>query len=337
MTAITCRAARCHAYGPPSNLAIETVSVPDPGPGEARVRVHAVGINFFDGLMVAGKYQIKPPFPFSPGSEIAGTVESVGPDVDPGWLGQRVFAFAFHGAYAEVVVLPVRLLHRTPATMDDVAAAAFPCVYGTSYHALKDRAHLQPGETLLVLGAAGGVGLAAVELGKCMGARVIAGASSPEKLALCRAHGADETIDYAREDLRERIKALTNGRGIDVVYDPVGGALAEPAIRSLAIDGRFLVIGFAAGEIPRIPLNLLLLKSASAVGVFWGAFTEREPLRHQANVAELLAWQAAGRLEPHIHGTWPLERAVEALESVMNRQVQGKAILVMDSAAGADA
>ena len=199
--------------------------------------------------------------------------------------------------------------------------------YGTSHHALKDRAALQPGETLLVLGAAGGVGLAAVELGKAMGARVIAAASSDDKLATCREHGADETINYGREDLRERIKALTDGRGVDVVYDPVGGDLSEPALRSMAWNGRFLVVGFAAGSIPSIPLNLALLKGCAIVGVFWGAFTRNEPRRNEANLQELLAWFKAGKVRPHISARYPLERAAEALRDVMERKVKGKVVL----------
>jgi NADPH2:quinone reductase len=216
--------------------------------------------------------------------------------------------------------------------MDFVTASAFLMTYGTSHHALKDRAHLREGETLLVLGAAGGVGLAAVELGKLMGARVIAAASTPEKLAVCREHGADELIDYAREDLKERVKQLTSGNGVDVVYDPIGGAYAETALRGTAWDGRYLVVGFAAGDIPKIPLNLVLLKGCQIVGVFWGAFTVREPERHRANIAELMTWFRAGKLKPHVSATFPLERAAEALNAMAERRVMGKVVLVPGSA-----
>ncbi len=324
------RAMLCHAFGPPStSLVLEEAPEPQPASGEVVIAVRACGINFFDGLMVEGKYQHKPPFPFSPGCEVAGVVHAVGEDVAGLRPGMRAFAFVGHGGMAGKVVTAARSVTATPDGLDDVTAAAFPVVYGTSYHALKDRAVLKPGETLLVLGAAGGVGLAAVELGRLMGARVIAAASSREKLDLCRRHGAEGLIDYSSDDLRARIRDLAGSRGVDVVYDPVGGALAEPSIRSLAMGGRYLVIGFAAGDIPRIPLNLLLLKSAAAVGVFWGAFTQAHPGANEANVRQLLDWLVAGRLRPHIHGTYPLERAVEAIDVVMTRQVRGKVVVTV--------
>jgi NADPH2:quinone reductase len=325
----TMRAMLCRAFGPVSSLRLEAVPAPVPGPGEVVIAVRACGINFFDGLMVEGKYQTKPPFPFSPGSEVAGVVRAVGEGVGTFAPGMRVFAFVGHGGMAEQVVADARNVSAMPATLDEVTAAAFPVVYGTSLHALKDRGQLQSGETLLVLGAAGGVGLAAVELGKLMGARVIAAASSLEKLELCRRYGADEVIDYTAGDLRVRVKEITGADGVDVVYDPVGGAATEPMIRSLAMGGRYLVIGFAAGEIPKIPLNLLLLKSAAAVGVFWGAFTKAHPAENAANIRQLLDWLVQGRLRPHIHATYPLERAVEAITVVMNRQVQGKAVVTV--------
>jgi NADPH2:quinone reductase len=337
------RAMRCHAFGPLSNLSLEEVPAPLAGPGQVLLDVHACGINFFDGLMVAGKYQFKPAFPFAPGAEVAGVVRAVGPAAPAAGggaergaasagtpalrPGMRVLAFLGHGGLAEQVAVDAWRVAPVPDSMDFGTAAALPITYLTSIHALADRAQLRAGETLLVLGAAGGVGLAAVELGKLMGARVIAAASSARKLALCREHGADETIDYATEDLRERLKALTRGRGVDVVYDPVGDRYTEPCVRSLAPGGRLLVVGFAAGEIPRLPLNLLLLKSAAAVGVFWGAFAESQRAANAAHLARLLAWCAEGRLRPHLHGMFPFERAREAIELVMNRGALGKVVV----------
>ena len=271
------KAVLCKAYGPPDSLVIEDVASPIPGPGEAVVSVKAASVNFPDVLIIENKYQVKPPLPFSPGSELAGIVKAVGDGVTHVKPGDRVMAITGYGAFAEEVKAEARRMLPIPAGMDFATAAAFGLTYATSEHALFDRAALKAGETLLVLGAAGGVGLAAIEIGQILGARVIACASTDEKLAICRQHGADETINYATEDLRERIKALTNGNGADVVYDPVGGAYTELALRSIAWRGRLLVVGFAAGEIPKIPLNLTLLKGCSIVGVFWGDFARREP------------------------------------------------------------
>jgi len=321
------RAVLCKRYGPPSDLVVEDVPSPKPGEGQVLVAVHAAGVNFPDTLIIQGKYQFKPELPFSPGGEVAGIVRAIGPGVTGIAPGDRVIAATTWGGYAEEVVAEAKRIIPMPDGMDFDTAATFVLTYGTSHHALKDRAALQPGETLLVLGAAGGVGLAAVELGKAMGARVIAAASSDDKLATCREHGADETINYGREDLRERIKALTDGRGVDVVYDPVGGDLSEPALRSMAWNGRFLVVGFAAGSIPSIPLNLALLKGCAIVGVFWGAFTRNEPRRNEANLQELLAWFKAGKVRPHISARYPLERAADALRDVMERKVKGKVVL----------
>jgi NADPH2:quinone reductase len=321
------KAVLCKRYGPPSDLVVEDVPSPQPGKGQVLVAVHAAGVNFPDTLIIQGKYQFKPELPFSPGGEVAGIVRAVGPGVTGIAVGDRVIAATTWGGYAEEVVAEAKRIIPMPDGMDFDTAATFVLTYGTSHHALKDRAALQPGETLLVLGAAGGVGLAAVELGKAMGARVIAAASSDDKLATCREHGADETINYASEDLRERIKALTDGRGVDVVYDPVGGDLSEPALRSMAWNGRFLVVGFAAGSIPSIPLNLALLKGCAIVGVFWGAFTRNEPRRNEANLQELLAWFKAGKVRPHISARYPLERAADALRDVMERKVKGKVVL----------
>ena len=322
------RAVLCKAYGPPESLVLEEQPSPQPGPGQVRVGVQACGVNFPDTLIIQGNYQFKPALPFSPGGEVAGVVQALGDGVTGYAVGDRVIAATTWGGYAEEVLAEAVRLIPMPAAMDFPTAAAFTLTYGTSHHALKDRAQLQPGETLLVLGAAGGVGLAAVELGKAMGARVIAAASSDEKLALCTAHGVDATINYASEDLRSRIKELTGGRGINVVYDPVGGDLSEPAVRSIAWNGRLLVVGFAAGRIPNMPLNLPLLKGCSIVGVFWGAFTRNEPARNAANLQELLLWWSEGRLKPHVSAVYPLERAVDALNDLVQRRVQGKAVLV---------
>ncbi len=322
------KAVLCKEYGPPESLVIENIASPTPGKGQVVVSVKACGVNFPDILIIQGKYQFKPPTPFSPGSEISGIVKEVGEGVDTVKSGDRVIAFTGWGGFAEEVVTEAAKLIKIPAALDFATAAAFTLVYGTAHHALKDRAQIQPGETLLVLGAAGGVGLAAVELGKVMGARVIAGASSDEKLAVCKQHGASDLINYSTEDLRERIKTLTNGNGVDVIIDPLGGDYTEPALRSIAWKGRLLVIGFAAGDIPRIPLNLPLLKGCSIVGVFWGSFTEREPQRNQQHLQELLTWLAEGKLKPHISATYPLERAADALNDLMNRNVMGKAVLL---------
>lgn len=324
------RAVICKEFGPRADLRIEDVDAPVARDGEVAIKVEACGINFFDGLVVEGKYQTRPDRPFSPGSEVAGVVTAVGAGVTSVAPGMRVLAFAGFGGYAEQAVVEASRVFRIPERMSAVEAAAFLITYATSHHGLKDRAGLKAGETLLVLGAAGGVGLTAVELGKLMGARVIAAASSDEKLALCRQYGADETINYANEDLRVRLKELTGGRGVDVVYDPVGGSFSDMAIRSLALNGRYLVIGFAAGDIPKIPLNLLLLKQTSLIGVFWGAFARANPEHNAANLAELLTWFAEGRLKPHISAEFPLDRYAEALDVVMERGAKGKVVLRID-------
>jgi NADPH:quinone reductase len=323
------KAVLCKAYGPPESLVVEDVRSPQPGPGEVVVAVKAASVNFPDVLIIQNKYQIKPPLPFSPGSEAAGIVTSVGDDVTTVKPGDRVLAFTTYGAFAEEVKADARRLVLLPSGMDFTSAAAFGLTYTTSDHALRDRGQLAAGETLLVLGAAGGVGLAAVEIGKALGARVIACASTDDKLAVCRAHGADETINYDSEDLRERVKALTGGRGVDVVYDPVGGAYTEPALRSLAWRGRLLVIGFAAGDIPKIPLNLPLLKGCAIVGVYWGEFARREPRRFAESMDLLARWFSDGKLKPHVSHTYPLDRAADALTLMANRQVKGKVVLTV--------
>ncbi len=322
------RAVLCKAYGPPESLVVEDLPAPTAGRGEVVLDVRACGVNFPDVLIIQNKYQFRPPLPFAPGGEVAGIIKEIGEGVSGLRIGQRVIGSSGWGGFAEELALDASRVTPIPDAMDFVTASAFLLTYGTSHYALKDRAQLRPGESLLVLGAAGGVGLAAVEIGKVMGARVIAAASAPEKLAVCREHGADEVIDYAREDLKERVKQLTAGEGVDVVYDPVGGAYSEAALRATAWNGRFLVIGFAAGDIPKIPLNLVLLKGCQIVGVFWGAFTAREPARNRANIEELLSWFTAGKIKPHVSATYPLERAATALNDMAARRVTGKVVLV---------
>ena len=322
------KAVLCKQFGPPESLVYEDVPSPVAGAGEVVVTMKAASVNFPDVLIIQNKYQMKPPLPFSPGSELAGVVKEVGEGVTAFKPGDRVIAFTGYGAFAEEVKTEAKRLVPLPAGMDFAAGAAFILTYGTSDHALVDRGQLKAGDTLLVLGAAGGVGIAAIEIGKALGARVIACASSDDKLAVCREHGADEGINYATDDLRERIKALTGGRGVDVVYDPVGGPYTEPALRSTAWRGRLLVVGFAAGDIPKIPLNLTLLKGCSIVGVFWGEFARREPDVFASRVRQLAAWYAEGKLRPHVSATLPLERAAEALTLMASRRVKGKVVLL---------
>lgn len=321
------KAVLCNSYGPPDTLVVEDIPSPEPGAGEAVVAVKAAALNFFDTLIIENKYQFKPALPFSPAAEFSGVVTSLGEGVNTVAVGDRVMAYGGWGGCREEIVIQAGKLVALPDELDFATAAGLSVTYGTTIHALKDRADLRPGETLVVLGAAGGVGQSAIELGKIMGARVIAAASSDDKLAFCRQLGADEVINYSHESLKDRIKELTGGRGADVVYDPVGGPLAEQAVRATAWEGRFLVIGFASGEIPKIPLNLVLLKGCQLVGVFWGDFLERSPDADKANTAQLLEWCAAGRIKPHIHGRYPLDRTVEALTAIANREVRGKVII----------
>jgi NADPH2:quinone reductase len=324
------KAVLCKEYGLPESLVVEEVESLKPGRGQAVVAVKACGVNFPDTLIIQGKYQFKPSPPFSPGSEVSGTVKKVGEGVEHLKVGDRVIAFTSWGGFAEEVVAEAAKLITIPDEISFATAASFTLVYGTSYHALKDRAQLKPGETLLVLGAAGGVGLATVELGKLMGAHVIAAASSDEKLEVCRQYGADEVINYATEDLKEQVKQLTTGRGVDVVFDPVGGNYSEVALRGMAWGGRYLVVGFAAGDIPRIPLNLPLLKGCAIVGVFWGAFTEHNPKGNQQNFQDLITWLVGGELKPYISATYPLEHAADALNDMLQRKVTGKVVLLTD-------
>jgi NADPH2:quinone reductase len=323
------RAILCKEYGPPESLVLEEVPDPDAKPGQVVIDVEACSVNFPDVLIIQNLYQFKPPLPFSPGAEVAGTVSAVGDGVTGLAVGDRVFASTGWGGLAEKVAAPAPACIPIPDGITAPEASAFLYAYGTSQHALKDRGRLQPGETLLVLGAAGGVGLAAVELGVVMGATVIAAASTEEKLALCREYGAAMTINYAEEDLKTRIRELTGGAGADVVYDAVGGSYSEPALRSTAWNGRFLVVGFAAGDIPKIPLNLPLLKGCEVVGVFWGAFVGREPERHKANVAELIELWKGGQLHPHISSTYPLEQAGAAIRELADRKAKGKVVVTV--------
>lgn len=322
------RALVCKAHGLPDSLVVEDVASPQPGPGEVRIDVKAAGVNFPDALIIQNKYQVKPPLPFTPGGELAGVVSAVGEGVTEAAVGQSVIAFTLWGAFAEQALVPQDKLIPMPEGMPYEIAGSFLMTYGTCYHALHDRAQLQAGETVLVLGAAGGIGIAAIELAKAAGARVIAAASSGAKLAVCRQHGADETIDYQHEDLRERIKALTGGRGVDVVCDPVGGRFSEAALRSMAWRGRFLVVGFADGEIPRIPLNLVLLKGCAIVGVFWGDFVQREPQACAADLAALVQLYRSGAIRPLVSGRHTLEQTGDALAALMQRKVSGKLVIV---------
>ena len=322
------RAVVCSEYGPPEALRVEDVERKEPKKGQVRIAVEAAGVNFPDTLVIAGKYQIKPPMPFVPGGEVAGRIEAVGEGVTGFAPGDPVMALLLQqGGYAEEVVVDASAVMKRPETMSAQVAAGFTMTYGTSMHALKQRAQLQPGEKLLVLGAGGGVGLTAVEIGKIMGAKVIAAASSAEKLEAARKAGADELINYSTQDLRERLKEIAGKAGVDVVYDPVGGDLFEQALRSTAWNGRALVVGFAAGDIPSIPTNLPLLKGCSVIGVFWGAFRMREPLNDQNNFSELFKWLQEGKLNPTVSRSYSLEEAPQALRDLMERRVVGKVVL----------
>ena len=321
------KAVLCKRFGPPESLVIEEVPSVALGAGQVRVGVHACGVNFPDTLIIQDKYQFKPPLPFTPGGEVAGEVIEVGAGVTRLKVGDRVIAMVGWGGFAEELVVEAERTMPVPRGMDLVTAAGFTMTYGTSYHALEQRARLRPGETLLVLGAAGGVGLAAVELGRLMGARVIAAASSAEKLALCREYGADETVNYDAESLKDRVKEMTGGQGADVIYDAVGGDYFDQAMRCINWNGRLLVVGFASGRIPQLPANLVLLKGCAVVGVFWGAFTAREPEVNARNLGVLGQWYEEGKLEPHVCRTYPLERAADALNDIIRREATGKIVL----------
>ena len=322
------KAVRCNQYGGPETLFVEDVTLPAPKAGEVLVAVKAAGVNFPDALIIQNKYQFKPALPFTPGGELAGVVAALGDGVANVRVGQAVIGFTGWGAFAEQALLPAAGLIPKPDGMPFDIAGSFLMTYGTSWHALKDRAQLRAGETVLVLGAAGGIGIASIEIAKALGAKVIAAASSADKLHACLEKGADETIDYSTEDLRERLKALTDGRGVDVVVDPVGGRFSEPALRSMAWRGRFLVIGFADGEIPRLPLNLPLLKGCSIVGVFWGDAVKREPAAAATDLRELAALYRAGKIAPLVSMRCTLDQTGEAIAALMQRKVLGKAVVL---------
>lgn len=323
------KAVLCKAFGPAETLVLEDIASPEPKKNEVLLQVHAAGVNFPDTLIIEGKYQFKPPFPFSPGGEAAGVVGAVGEKVTHVKPGDRVMALTGWGSFAEEVAVPGYSVMPIPDGMDFASAAAFGMTYGTSMHALKQRANLQPGETLLVLGASGGVGLAAVEIGKAMGAKVIAAASSEAKLEVAKAAGADVLINYSEGSLKYKLKEITGGQGVDVIYDPVGGDLFEEAFRSIAWNGRMLVVGFASGTIPSLPANLTLLKGASLVGVFWGSFAQRQPQDNAANFQQLFAWFAEGRIKPLVSQTYPLDKAADAINHLGQRKAVGKVVVTV--------
>jgi NADPH2:quinone reductase len=317
----------CRAFDQPETLTVETVADPVAEAGHVVIAVHAAGVNFPDALMVMGQYQVRPPLPFTPGGEAAGVIIELGSGVTHLHVGQRVVAFTRTGAFAERLSAPASTITPIPDALSFDIAATLPLAYGTAMHALIERAQLARGETVLVLGASGGVGLAAVMIGKALGARVIAAASTDEKLALCRTHGADDVINYNTESLRDRLKALTNGLGPNVICDPVGGDLAEPAFRSIAWGGRYLVVGFAGGAIPSLPFNLPLLKGASIVGVFWGSFEQREPAANARHLAQLMAWASDGTITPVVSARYLLDQSAAALRAMLDRQVVGKVVV----------
>ncbi len=324
------KAALCKTLHGPAALIIEDLPSPNAGTGEVIVRVHAAALNFFDTLITRGKYQHKPELPFSPSGEVAGVITAVGPGVEAGLEpGMRAACYLGWGGAREEVAVPAESCVQIPDGVDDVVASGIAITYGTAIHGLRDRARLQPGETVAVLGASGGAGLAAVEIAKLMGARVIAVASSPEKLAVAQAHGADVLIDYAASDLKMALKDATGGAGVNVIYDCVGGPHVEAALRAIAWQGRYLVVGFAAGEIPKLALNLVLLKGCDVLGVFWGSSVKRDPAGHRANMRDLLAWVAEGRLKPRIHGTYPLAEINSAIAILDRREAVGKLVLTL--------
>ena len=321
------KAVLCKAWGLPDTLVVEDVPTPQPKAGEVLIKIAAASVNYPDVLMIQKKYQVQPELPFIPGSEVAGTVAALGEGVTNVKLGDRVIAFVGLGGFAEQVVAKAAGLIPIPPELDDATAAGFTLVYGTSHHAVIDRGELKAGQTMLVLGAAGGVGLAAVEIGKVIGAKVIAAASTDEKLAVCKAHGADVLINYSTQDLRAAIKDATGGLGPDVIYDPVGGIYTEPAFRSIGWRGRYLVVGFANGEIPKLPANLMLLKGASMVGVFWGDHVRRDPKANAAAMREMMGWVAEGKLKPLVSARYSLADTAKAFEALAARQATGKIVI----------
>ncbi len=323
------KALLCKSLDGPDALVVEDIAEPEAASGEVIIAVRAVGLNFLDTLMTRGKYQFKPELPFSPGGEIAGEITQVGADVDGLAVGDKVCAFVSWGGAREKLAVNAQSVIKVPAGVAMEAAAGVSVTYGTAMHGLRDRGRLQAGESVAVLGAAGGAGLAAVEIAKLMGARVIAAASSQDKLAVCRQHGADLLLDYCDGDVKQALRDMTDGAGVDVIYDCVGGPYAEPALRAIAWLGRYLVVGFAAGDIPRFPINLMLLKSCDVVGVFWGQEVVRNPERHRANMEQVLSWVAAGKLKPHVHATFPLDATGEAIKLLDQRVVRGKVIVTL--------
>jgi NADPH2:quinone reductase len=319
----------CNQFGLPSTLEYGEVADPKPAKNQILIAVEACGINFPDALIIQNKYQFKPNLPFSPGGEVAGKVLALGEGVTQFQVGQSVLALCGWGGFAEKVAVDIDRVFAMPPGLTPEIAATTLYTYGTSFHALKDRAQLQEGETLLVLGAAGGVGLAAVELGKVMGAKVIAAASSDEKLALCREKGASETINYSTEDLKIRIKELTEGKGVDVIYDPVGGEYTEAALRGIAWKGRYLIVGFANGEIPKIPMNLPLLKGCAIMGVFWGQFSKVESKQSFQNIGQLVQWIKEGKIQQHISKQYFLAEVPDALQALLDRKMLGKGVVII--------
>ena len=323
------RAALCKSLDGPASVVVEEIAEPTPAPGEIVIRVKAAALNFMDTLITRGKYQVKPELPFSPSSEVAGIVDAVGAGVSGLAVGQRVAAAVGYNGAREKIAVPAEAAIPLPNEVTFEVASGICVTYGTAIHGLKDRGRLKPGESVAILGASGGAGQAAIEIAKLMGARVIACASSPDKLEICRALGADDLVNYDEADLKAELKRLTDGRGVDVVYDCVGGKYAEPALRAIAWQGRFLVIGFAAGEIPKLPLNLLLIKGCDAIGVFWTESVKRDPLGHRANMTDVLSWIAAGKLKPSVHGTYPLEQITDAIAVLDRREATGKIVITL--------
>jgi len=321
------KAVVCKAFGPPESLVVEEIASPRPADKQVKIAVHAAGLNFPDTLMVAGKYQVKPRFPFTPGMECAGVVVEVGAEVSRVSPGNRVMAMTGYGSMAEEVLAPESGSFRSPDGMSFEQASGFPVTYGTVYYALVDRARLKAGEVLLVHGAAGGVGLNAVEIGKITGATVIASAGSDEKLQVARRYGADHLLNYSTENVKDRIKELTNDHGADVIFDPVGGDVFDQSIRCIAPNGRLLVIGFASGRIPVVPANLVLLKGCDVVGVYWGAFAQREPENNRSNFESMFRWFEAGKLRPPVSMTFPLDQVPQAMNTLLSRRATGKLII----------
>ncbi|MGO1119342.1 NADPH:quinone oxidoreductase family protein [Rhodovibrionaceae bacterium A322] len=321
------KAVLCKEFGEPETLVIEDIPAQEPGPGEVALSIEAAGVNFADTLIIQGKYQEKPPFPFTPGMEAAGTVTALGEGVSGLEVGQKVIAMVMGGAFKEQGLAKASDVHPLPEGMDPVVGASFPVTYGTAHASLVWHANLQAGETLLVHGAAGGVGLAAVEVGKALGAKVIATAGGADKLAVAKAHGADELIDYKQEDIRDRVKAMTDGRGADVVFDPVGGDVFDASLRCIAWGGRLVVVGFAAGRVQQIPANILLVKNIAAMGVYWGSYRKKAPEKLAEEFAQLKSWFEEGLLKPHVSHQLPLSEVDKALRLLMERKSTGKVVV----------